>query len=44
MYNKAYIPSFIEIVPLVLWKKIYKEFLPYIGMAASLVMWPDLHE
>ena len=42
MYNKAYIPSFIEIVPLVLWKKIYKGVLPYMGMATILVMWPKL--
>ena len=33
-----YIPSFVEIGPLVLEKKICKGFLPYMGVAAILVM------
>ena len=33
-------PSFVEIGPLVLEKKIFEGFLPYMGMAAILVMWP----
>ena len=31
-------PSFVEIDPLVLEKKIFEGFLPYMGMAAILVM------
>ena len=32
-------PSFVEISPRVLEKKIFEGFLPYMGMAAILVMW-----
>ena len=35
-------PSFVEIGLLVQEKKIFKRFLPYMGMAAILVMWPRL--
>ena len=31
--------SFVEIDPPVLEKKIFEGFLPYVGMAAILVMW-----
>ena len=37
---RCYIPSFLEIGLPVLEKKISKGFLPYMGMAAILVMWP----
>ena len=33
-----YIPSFVENGPLVLEKKIFQEFLPYVGVVAILVM------
>ena len=33
-------PSFVEISPPVLEKKIFEEFLPYMGMVAILVMLP----
>ena len=33
-------PSFVEIGPPVPEKKSFKGFLPYMGMAAILVMWP----
>ena len=33
-----YIPSFVEIGPLVLEKKIFEGVLPYMGVAAILVM------
>ena len=35
---RCYIPSFVEIGLLVREKKIFKGFLPYVGMAAILVM------
>ena len=35
-------PSLIEIGPQVPEKKIFEGFLPYMGMAAILVMWPGL--
>ena len=35
-------PSFIEIGPPIPEKKIFEGFLPYMGMAAILVMWPEL--
>ena len=37
---QCYIPSFIEIGPPVPEKKIFERFLPYMGMAAILVMLP----
>ena len=37
---RCYKPSFVEIVLLVPEKKIFKWFLPYVGMAAILVMGP----
>ena len=37
---QCYIPSFVEIGLLVLEKKIFEEFLPYMGVAAILVMRP----
>ena len=36
---QCYIPSFVEIGPPVLEKKIFDGFLPYRGMAANFVMW-----
>ena len=39
---QCYIPSFLEIGLPVLEKKIFKGFLPYVGMAAILVMGPAL--
>ena len=33
-------PSLVEIGPVVPEKKIFEGFLPYMGMAAILVMWP----
>ena len=36
----CYRPSFVEIGPPVPEKKTFKEFFPYMGMAASLVMGP----
>ena len=38
--HQCYIPSFMEIGPPVREKKIFEGFLPYMGMAAILVMWP----
>ena len=35
-------PSLVEIGPAFLEKKIFEGFLPYIGIAAILVMWPGL--
>ena len=35
---QCYIPSFVEIGPPVMVKKIFEGFLPYMGMAAILVM------
>ena len=35
---RCYIPSFVEVGPLVP-EKILEGFLPYMGVAASLVMW-----
>ena len=35
---QCYIPSFMEISPLVLEKKIFEVFLPYMGVAAILVI------
>ena len=35
---RCYIPSFVKIGPSVLEKKIFEGFLPYMGMAAILVM------
>ena len=37
---RCYIPSFVKIRPPVLEKKIFEGFLPYMGMAAILVMSP----
>ena len=37
---QCYIPSFVKISPPVLEKKIFEGFLPYMGMAAILVMGP----
>ena len=37
---RCYIPSFVKIGQPVLEKKIFEGFLPYLGMAAILVMWP----
>ena len=37
---RSYIPSFVEIGLLVPEKKIFKGFLPYVGMAAILVIGP----
>ena len=37
---RYYIPSFVEIGLPVPEKKIFEGFLPYKGMAATLVMWP----
>ena len=37
---QCYIPKLKVIGPLVLQKKIFVGFLPYMGMAAILVMWP----
>ena len=37
---RCYIPSFVEIGPPVPEKKIFNGFLPYVGMAAILVMGP----
>ena len=34
--------SFVEIGPAVPEKKIFEGFLPYMGMAAILVMWPKV--
>ena len=39
---RCYIPSFMQIRPAVP-EKIFKGFLPYVGMAAILVMWPGPH-
>ena len=36
----CYIPSFVKIGSPVLEKKIFEGFLPYMGLAAILVMWP----
>ena len=41
---QCYIPSHKVIGPLVLEKKIFEGFLPYMGMAAILVMWPRPRE
>ena len=38
--TRCYIPSFVEIGLPVLEKKIFKGFLPYVGMVAILVMEP----
>ena len=35
-------PRVFEIGPPVLEKKIFEGFLPYMGMVAILVMWPEL--
>ena len=40
---RCYIPSFVEIGPPVPEKKIFEEFLPYVGMVAILVMGPASH-
>ena len=37
---RCYIPSFVKIGQPVLEKKIFEGFLPYMGVAAILVMWP----
>ena len=37
---QSYIPSYNVIGPLVLEKKIFEGFLPYMGMVVILVMWP----
>ena len=39
---QCYIPSFVKIGPPVVEKKIFEGFLPYMGMAAILVMLPGL--
>ena len=41
---RCYMPSFMEISLLVPEKKIFKGFLPYMGKAAILVMWPRCSE
>ena len=41
----CYIQSFVEIDPPVLEKKALEGFLPYMGVVAILVMWPEIrHE
>ena len=40
----CYIPSFVKIGPPVHKKKIFEGFLPYMGVAAILVMWPGCRE
>ena len=42
--SQYYIPSFMEISPSVSEKKIFEGFLPYMGVAAILVMWPRCGE
>ena len=42
--HQCYIPSFVEIGQKVWEKKIFEGFLPYMGMAAILVMWTWCHE
>ena len=37
-------PSFVEIGPPVPVKKIFEWYLPYLGMAAILVMWPTSYQ
>ena len=39
--SQCYIPSFVEIGPSVSEKKNFEGFLPYMGIAAILVMWPE---
>ena len=39
-----HVPSFLEIGKLVPKKKIFERILPYMGMAAILVMWPRCRE
>ena len=41
---QCYIPSHKVIGPLVLEKKVFEGFLPYMGVAAILVMWPGPRE
>ena len=41
---RCYIPSFVEIVQPVTVKKIFEGFLPYLGMAAILVMCPASYQ
>ena len=41
---QCYIPSFKAISLVVLEKKIFERFLPYMGMAAILAMWPGPFE
>ena len=41
---QCYIPSHKVIGPLVVEMKIFEGFLPYMDMAAVLVMWPRLRE
>ena len=41
---RCYIPSFVKIDQPVLGKKIFSGFLPQIGVAAILVMWPRCRE
>ena len=41
---QGYIPSFKAISLVVLEKEIFEGFLPYMVMAAILVMWPNLLE
>ena len=38
--HQCYIPSFVEIDPPVPERTIFEGFLPYMGVAAILVMWP----
>ena len=42
--HRCYIPSFVEIGLLVPEKKIFEGFLPYMGVAAILVMWTRCYE
>ena len=44
MSLRLYIPSFVEIDLLVPVKKIFEGFLPYMGMAAILVMRPASYQ
>ena len=41
---QCYIPSHKDIGSLILEKKIFEAFLPYMGVAAILAMWPRPRE
>ena len=41
---RCYIPSFVDIGPPVLAKKIFDKFLPFMGLAAILVTWHRCRE